>query len=274
MPSISYRERKESFVSNIDGSTLIDLIAVTAAIPVAHVFVSCLRKTTSYNRASVRVRTLLEQFVLIGTAIMSTANNGQLRSNLVLSILCCTFMSLRSVFVESGREPELAVSSNGSSADPQPATQQVHDVALKSTARPPQDWLREAISAYRGSIMFMTCFAILAVDFPVFSRQHAKTETYGASLMDLGVGAVVTASAMTSRAARAGEAEDNGRGTRAGVCGSLLPALSQVALPCVLGLVRLVTHSAVDYQHHVSEYGLHWNFYWTIGECTCIRMHD
>lgn len=32
----------------------------------------------------------------------------------------------------------------------------------------------------------------------------------------------------------------------------------------VLGLARLVATSATDYHEHVSEYGKHWNFFFTV----------
>ncbi|TYI23149.1 hypothetical protein ES332_A06G144300v1 [Gossypium tomentosum] len=61
---------------------------------------------------------------------------------------------------------------------------------------------RASISSYRVVTMFITCLCILAVDFRIYPREYAKTETYVTSLMDLGVGSFVLMNAVTSRQAR------------------------------------------------------------------------
>lgn len=33
----------------------------------------------------------------------------------------------------------------------------------------------------------------------------------------------------------------------------------------LLGLLRLLSTRGVDYQSHASEYGVHWNFFFTLG---------
>lgn len=53
-------------------------------------------------------------------------------------------------------------------------------------------------NSFRALIYVSTAICILAVDFRIFPRKHAKTETYGISLMDLGVGFFVLCHAFKS----------------------------------------------------------------------------
>lgn len=57
------------------------------------------------------------------------------------------------------------------------------------------------LSGFRGGMMMYTFVAILAVDFHAFPRRYAKAETYGTGLMDVGVGAMVFAGGLVSKAA-------------------------------------------------------------------------
>ncbi|KAL1804581.1 hypothetical protein ACET3Z_027649 [Daucus carota] len=112
--------------------------------------------------------------------------------------------------------------------------------------------VRTYISSYRVTMMLVTCFCILAVDFNIFPRRYAKTETYGTSVMDLGVGAYVLANSLVSRQAR---------GT---MKTSLRNALQSASPLLFLGFARIAFTSGVDYQVHVGEYGVHWNFFFTL----------
>lgn len=134
------------------------------------------------------------------------------------------------------------------------------------------------VSDFRGGLVLLTCLAILAVDFPCFDRKHAKTETFGISLMDTGVGLYVFSSGLASAAARAsllaprhrspspserrrpgGSSSGRGGGgqkhrTTLGLPPGVSPALA-------IGVVRMVALKQANYQEHASEYGLHWNFF-------------
>jgi phosphatidylinositol glycan class W len=119
---------------------------------------------------------------------------------------------------------------------------------------------------YRAFMMLVTCMAILAVDFvTVFPRSFAKTETFGKSLMDMGVGSVVFSGALVSRQARLSAAASCGVAANPGRLYYAVGAIKS-SLPLVLvGLARLVLIKSTNYQEHVSEYGLHWNFFFTLG---------
>lgn len=114
------------------------------------------------------------------------------------------------------------------------------------------DFTRKILSSFRALTMMVTCFCILAVDFQIFPRKYAKTETYGTGWMDLGVGSFVLANALVSRQARNVHSA------------GLKTALQSTCPLILLGLGRIVSTRGIDYQVHVGEYGVHWNFFFTL----------
>lgn len=117
------------------------------------------------------------------------------------------------------------------------------------------------ITSYRGAMMIITCTSILAVDFQVFPRRFGKTEAFGTSLMDLGVGSFVFAAGIV--AARQQLKEDMAQVKKSMV--TRMKTALRHSIPLIgLGLIRLAMVKSLDYTEHESEYGVHWNFFFTL----------
>lgn len=113
------------------------------------------------------------------------------------------------------------------------------------------------VTLSRVFVNLITAISILAVDFPVFPRRYAKTETYGTGVMDFGVGAYVFVNALVCPEARRRDGEGPGRHSLARQLTSVWPLL-------LLGVLRLASVKMTGYPEHVTEYGLHWNFFFTL----------
>ncbi|XP_030041846.1 glucosaminyl-phosphatidylinositol-acyltransferase PIGW [Microcaecilia unicolor] len=115
-----------------------------------------------------------------------------------------------------------------------------------------------SITILRVFINMLTAICILAVDFPLFPRRYAKTETYGTGIMDFGVGGFIFVNALVSPEVR----------KRHDLLKSKFPIVVKQLLsvwPLIfLGIGRLISVKATGYHEHVSEYGVHWNFFFTL----------
>lgn len=113
------------------------------------------------------------------------------------------------------------------------------------------------VTVFRVLVNVKTAIGILAVDFNVFPRRYAKTELYGTGVMDFGVGAYVFANALVSPEAR-------GKTIVGSKVKHVTKQLMTVWPLVVLGLGRLASLKMTGYHEHVTEYGVHWNFFFTL----------
>lgn len=126
------------------------------------------------------------------------------------------------------------------------------DKVLKLKWKRLEENRKQFLTAYRAYIMLSTCIAILAVDFVIFPRRLAKTESFGISLMDLGVGSFVFSNSLIS-------GKQNILKTQ-----PLRTSFESILPMMLLGFLRWWSVKSLNYQEHVTEYGIHWNFFFTL----------
>ncbi|XP_033636407.1 phosphatidylinositol-glycan biosynthesis class W protein-like isoform X1 [Asterias rubens] len=119
------------------------------------------------------------------------------------------------------------------------------------------------MTMFRVHGMVASVIAILAVDFQIFPRRFAKTETYGSGLMDVAVGSFMFMNALVSKEAR-GKHQGIFSAGIAGASKLLSEVFSSTVPVFVLGVIRLISVKNTGYHEHVSEYGVHWNFFFTL----------
>ncbi|KAK6028633.1 GWT1 protein [Ostertagia ostertagi] len=111
------------------------------------------------------------------------------------------------------------------------------------------------VTYFRATMLLSVATAILGF----FPRRFAKTEKYGHSLMDAGVAGFIFALAITSRLKSLNSWDGSvQRKSRYSWLRS-----SFVVLP-VIGFARTVLLTVLNYPQHVTEYGIHWNFFYTL----------
>ena len=204
----TWKAQKEAFVSDHNGGSLIELIAVAAVVPLC-----CGARLRLHDAKDSTTVKLLKDAGLLVAPIAASLTIGA-------DYMPAAFMVLAAVALATQKqwEPRQRVQTQ-----------------------------TQVIGLFRACQAVFTGICILAVDFRAFPRRFCKTETYGYSLMDMGVGSFVVGNAMISRLVL-------GRRWRPK---RILPLVA-------LGLARLVTVKASGYPEHVTEYGVHWNAFFTL----------
>lgn len=112
-----------------------------------------------------------------------------------------------------------------------------------------------SLTILRIACMLITIIAILAVDFPsIFPREFSKTDQYGYSLMDTGVGILIF-----------------GMGAAFGLSKREKSSRSdfvQFVFVLIIGVARAIVITYLSqndlYRFNENEYGRHWNFFLTV----------
>lgn len=244
--AMSYKLRHEAFVSGLSGGDVSEVYKVSLVAVSAYAAWCFLQSRLFYFRKPYAITSLIADFSLnwMGPlfAITLYSNMSATLNLLVLGPAALIGLSqpVTKAFQKATKEKN---------------SKNVPELALYLPKR-------SYLTCYRGGMLVLTCAAILAVDFQEFPRRFAKVETWGTSLMDLGVGSFVFSMGLVS--AR-GTLVDVYHGKNTALVTALLQSVKQSLTVLLLGIIRLVAVKAFDYHEHVTEYGVHWNFFMTLG---------
>ncbi|KAI9705824.1 MAG: Glucosaminyl phosphatidylinositol (GlcN-PI) nositol acylation protein [Candelina mexicana] len=248
----SYKTLKEDFVSNLPGGDISEINWVTAVAPAAAIFWSTLQSRQSFFTPYGPTAFVADFLLNCGGLLLATTLYSS--SPLVLNILFITPAVLVYFLPLSGpryqkAKPSVSKAPDGSSK---------FQLSGRSEEGLP---IRPFVTTYRGGMMVITCISILAVDFRVFPRRFAKVESWGTSLMDLGVGSFVFSAGLVAARPLLKARSD---GTLEPLVRKFYKSARHSIPLLVLGLVRLYSVKGLDYAEHVTEYGVHWNFFFTL----------
>ena len=232
---------KEAFVTGHDGTTPLEIFLLCLAVPIGLRLHSklkscyCARKKNTnkcYNWAEIAIEFAA---LVLPNLLLQTSLLPYIIGPSVLHI----FMSGLSYIL-----PKYYKQSND----------QTNNHITNIINRPP------FLTVHRSTIYIQTAIAILAVDFPIFPRRYCKTEVGGYGWMDLGAASFIIMAGWSSSSSSSTIASNNNLST--------IKSLKKAVVKCtpllLLGIIRLVTIKGVEYQEHVSEYGVHWNFFFTL----------
>ncbi|KAL6794866.1 GPI-anchored wall transfer protein 1 [Trichoderma sp. SZMC 28013] len=244
----SYKQRKEDFVSNLTGGSVSEIGYVTLVAPAAVLLWSVLQARQSFFKPYSVLGFVVDFSLTVGTFLLATTlySDSPVLLNLLLLAPACLIWFLPSSTAGSKKKPRLPPNAQSKvAAGPLPALS-----------------IKPFLTTYRGYMMITTVVAILAVDFRLFPRRFAKVETWGTSLMDMGVGSFVFSAGIV--AARP-VLKERASGRRVPLATRLLQSIRHSIPLLVLGFIRLLSVKGLEYAEHVSEYGVHWNFFFTLG---------
>ncbi|NXA10501.1 PIGW protein, partial [Sapayoa aenigma] len=243
---MSQNQLKEAFISNLNGTSLLEISVGLSLAPLCLLCRGLLLVLYHLHHGrplSSRKHSLLLDFlVLVSPLLFSCTVLSPIIFSLpvILAAFCAAIFSR----ICSQRKQESRV----------PFGQVVKE--FQQTSLDPE--YIPAITVFRVYVNVLTSISILAVDFPQYPRRFAKAETYGTGVMDLGVGAFIFGNALVCPEVRQKSLVAQPKFSNlARQFFSVWPLVS-------LGVGRLLSVKSVGYHEHTSEYGVHWNFFFTV----------
>ncbi|KAM6110762.1 phosphatidylinositol-glycan biosynthesis class W protein [Pterocles gutturalis] len=243
---MSQKHLKEAFISNLNGTSLVEISLGLSLAPLCLLcrglllilYHLCYGKPLSSRKYSL----LLDFLVLVSPLVFACTVLSPVIFFMpaIITAFCAGIFSK----IYSQRQHETRV----------PFRQIVKD--FQKTYLDPE--YIPAITVFRVYINVLTSISILAVDFPQYPRRYAKTETYGTGVMDFGVGAFIFGNALVCPEVRQKSDVTQPRfSNMARQFFSVWPLI-------FLGIGRLLSVKSIEYHEHTSEYGVHWNFFFTL----------
>ncbi|XP_059207669.1 phosphatidylinositol-glycan biosynthesis class W protein [Centropristis striata] len=245
--AMSQRNLKEAFVSNLNGTSLQEVALGSFLTPLCLINRGLI--LTLYYQAKGTLplplpqitHLLLDFSVLVLPLVLSCTVLSSVLHQVILSLTVISACVLCYIY---------RVNSNRSAQHPQNTISTFLQSHVQFSQVP-------FVTIFRVFVNVKTAISILAVDFAVFPRRYAKTETYGTGVMDFGVGAYVFANALVCPEAR-------GKNISGSKMNYVTKQLLSVWPLVVLGMGRLISLKMSSYHEHVTEYGVHWNFFFTL----------
>jgi hypothetical protein len=108
------------------------------------------------------------------------------------------------------------------------------------------------LTAYHSLVSLMTFVAILAMDFHVFPRRLCQDEN--SRLQIDGSGRHLVCHSVWDLHTHKAPGKEQ-----------LHKCLLHLLPLILIGVIQIITNKSLEYQEHVSEYGVHWNLFFTMG---------
>ena len=244
---------KENFVTGHDGTSPLEILILCLVVPVGlALYRGVVPSVARLNRRLTKVG--IDRYCILVESMAILFPMLMIQTSLVSSVYGqCALLIGMSILSHS-----ISITPSRRDATGTTKTRSDHIPTATTRHRP------LSLSIHRSCLYLMTSIAILAVDFPLFPREYCKTEIGGYGFMDLGASGFVIVSGWTSALSGAG-----GHGIGAGGGGrrstTTMGKFARKTAPLLaLGIIRLLTTKGLEYQEHVTEYGVHWNFFFTL----------